>query len=96
MLASQVETQRKECMISALREEVSALRLQLSQSNQNDPDIRHKLRNLTRDIQEKKEEIQHLKEQVELWELMLISVFFSVVAYSVFLSVPEDIRTTPD
>ncbi|KAB5567394.1 hypothetical protein PHYPO_G00232240 [Pangasianodon hypophthalmus] len=51
-------------MISALREEVSALRLQLSQSNQNDPDIRHKLRNLTRDIQEKKEEIQQLKEQM--------------------------------
>ncbi|KAK3566336.1 hypothetical protein QTP86_032338, partial [Hemibagrus guttatus] len=64
VLASQGETQRKECMISALREEVSALRLQLSQSNQNDPDIRHKLRNLTRDIQEKKEEIQHLKEQM--------------------------------
>ncbi|XP_047011615.1 forkhead-associated domain-containing protein 1 [Ictalurus punctatus] len=64
VLASQGEAQRKECMISALREEVSALRLQLSQSNQNDPDISHKLYNLTRDIQEKKEEIQQLKEQM--------------------------------
>ncbi|XP_027022623.2 forkhead-associated domain-containing protein 1 [Tachysurus fulvidraco] len=64
VLASQSEAQRKECMISALREEVSALRLQVSQSNQNDPDIRHKLRTLTRDIQEKKEEIQQLKDQM--------------------------------
>ncbi|MCI4380795.1 hypothetical protein PGIGA_G00244140 [Pangasianodon gigas] len=64
VLASHGEAERKECMISALREEVSALRLQLSQSNQNDPDIRQKLRNLTRDIQEKKEEIQQLKEQM--------------------------------
>lgn len=73
VLASQSEAQRKECMISALREEVSALRLQVSQSNQNDPDIRHKLCKLTKDIQEKKEEIQQLKEQVELWEFMLLS-----------------------
>ncbi|XP_060737415.1 forkhead-associated domain-containing protein 1 [Tachysurus vachellii] len=64
VLASQSEAQRKECMILALREEVSALRSQVSQSNQNDPDIRHKLCKLTRDIQEKKEEIQQLKEQM--------------------------------
>lgn len=66
MLTLQSEAQRKDCMISALREEVSALHLQLSQSNQNDSDIRHKLRNLTKDIQEKKVEIQQLKEQVKL------------------------------
>ncbi|XP_060788715.1 forkhead-associated domain-containing protein 1 [Neoarius graeffei] len=64
VLSSQSEAQRKDCMISALKEEVSALQLQLSQSNQNGPDIRHKLHNLTRDIQEKKEEIQQLKEQM--------------------------------
>lgn len=65
MLMPQGEAQRKECMISALRKEVSALRLQLSQSSQNDPDIKHKLCNLSRGIQEKKEEIQQLKEQVD-------------------------------
>lgn len=80
MLVSQGEAEGKECMISALREEVTALRLQLLQSNQNDPDIRQKLCSLTRDIQEKKEEIQQLKEQVEFLVLMLHSVFFSFVA----------------
>ncbi|XP_046726387.1 forkhead-associated domain-containing protein 1 isoform X3 [Silurus meridionalis] len=64
VLGSQSEVYRKECMISALKEEVSALRLQLSQNNQNDPDIKYKLHNLARDIQEKKEEIQQLKEQM--------------------------------
>lgn len=66
VLLSQGEAQRKECIISALKEEVSALRSQLSQSNQNDSDIKHKLGTLTKDIQEKKEAIQQLKEQVEL------------------------------
>ncbi|KAF5901494.1 forkhead-associated domain-containing protein 1-like, partial [Clarias magur] len=64
VLASQQEAQGKDCMISALREEVSKLQLQLSQSNTNDTDIRQKLRNLNRDIQEKKEEIEQLKEQM--------------------------------
>ncbi|KAM9475411.1 forkhead-associated domain-containing protein 1 [Clarias gariepinus] len=64
VLASQGEAQGKDCMISALREEVSTLQLQLSQSNKNDTDVRQKLRNLTRDIQEKKKEIQQLKEQM--------------------------------
>ncbi|KAF4072342.1 hypothetical protein AMELA_G00261980 [Ameiurus melas] len=64
VLASQGEAQRKECMISALREEVSALRLQLSLSNQNEPDISHNLHNLTRGVEEKKEEIQQLKDQM--------------------------------
>ncbi|XP_072536990.1 forkhead-associated domain-containing protein 1-like [Salminus brasiliensis] len=61
------EGQRKECVMAALRDEVSALRLQLSQSSQStqsDLDIRNKLNSLARDIQEKKEEIQHLKEQM--------------------------------
>ncbi|XP_036435152.1 forkhead-associated domain-containing protein 1 isoform X2 [Colossoma macropomum] len=58
------EAQRKECLIAALKDEVSALRLQLAQSSQSDPDVRHKLNNLARDIQEKKEEIQQLKEQM--------------------------------
>ncbi|KAK1801212.1 hypothetical protein P4O66_022912, partial [Electrophorus voltai] len=58
------EAQRNENVIAALREEVSALRLQLSQSGQSDSDIRHKLRSLAKDIHEKKEEIQQLKEQM--------------------------------
>ncbi|KAL6458957.1 hypothetical protein MHYP_G00324290 [Metynnis hypsauchen] len=58
------EAQRKECVMAALKDEVSALRLQLAQSSQSDPDVRHKLNNLARDIQEKKEEIQQLKEQM--------------------------------
>uniref|UniRef100_A0A4W4FUM5 FHA domain-containing protein n=1 Tax=Electrophorus electricus TaxID=8005 RepID=A0A4W4FUM5_ELEEL len=57
-------SQRNENVIAALREEVSALRLQLSQSGQSDSDIRHKLRSLAKDIHEKKEEIQQLKEQM--------------------------------
>lgn len=57
---------RTEYVIAALREEISALRLQLSQSIQSDPDIRHKLTNLAKDIEEKKEEIQELKKQVEI------------------------------
>ncbi|XP_066500435.1 forkhead-associated domain-containing protein 1 [Hoplias malabaricus] len=58
------ENQRKECVIMALRDEVAALRLQLSQSSQADSDIRHKLSNLATGIQEKKQEIQQLKEQM--------------------------------
>uniref|UniRef100_A0A3B4D511 FHA domain-containing protein n=1 Tax=Pygocentrus nattereri TaxID=42514 RepID=A0A3B4D511_PYGNA len=58
------EAQRKECVMAALKDEVSALRLQLAQNSQSDPDVRHRLNNLARDIQEKKEEIQQLKEQM--------------------------------
>ncbi|KAL7884914.1 hypothetical protein AOLI_G00076840 [Acnodon oligacanthus] len=58
------EAQRTECVMAALKDEVSALRLQLAQSSQSDPEVRHKLNNLARDIQEKKEEIQQLKEQM--------------------------------
>ncbi|KAI4903240.1 hypothetical protein NFI96_022062, partial [Prochilodus magdalenae] len=58
------DTQRNECLMAALKDEVSALRLQLARTGQSEPDIRHKLNNLARDIQEKKEEIQQLKDQM--------------------------------
>ncbi|XP_049342097.1 forkhead-associated domain-containing protein 1 isoform X1 [Astyanax mexicanus] len=67
MLCEGGEGQGKECVMAALRDEVSALRLQLSQSSQSiqsDPEIRNKLNSLARDIQEKKEEILQLKEQM--------------------------------
>lgn len=58
------ESQRKDDVIMALKEEVSALKLQLSQKKQGDPDVTHRLRCLESDIKEKKDQIQQLKEQV--------------------------------
>ncbi|XP_016397741.1 forkhead-associated domain-containing protein 1 isoform X2 [Sinocyclocheilus rhinocerous] len=58
------ESQRKDDAIMALKEEVSALRLQLSQKKQGDPDVTHRLRCLESDIKEKKDQIQQLKEQM--------------------------------
>lgn len=58
------DSQRKDDAIMALKEEVSALKLQLSQKKQGDPDVTHRLCCLERDIKEKKDQIQQLKEQV--------------------------------
>uniref|UniRef100_A0A672NH16 Forkhead-associated (FHA) phosphopeptide binding domain 1 n=1 Tax=Sinocyclocheilus grahami TaxID=75366 RepID=A0A672NH16_SINGR len=58
------ESQRKDDAIMALKEEVSALRLQLSQKKQGDLDVTHRLRCLESDIKEKKDQIQQLKEQM--------------------------------
>ncbi|XP_077079113.1 forkhead-associated domain-containing protein 1 isoform X4 [Siphateles boraxobius] len=58
------ESQRKDDVIMALKEEVSALKLQLSQKKQGDPDVTHRLRCLESDIKEKKDQIQLLKEQM--------------------------------
>ncbi|KAK7135948.1 hypothetical protein R3I94_014573 [Phoxinus phoxinus] len=58
------ESQRKDDVIMALKEEVSALKLQLSQKKQGDPDVTHRLRCLESDIKEKKDQIQQLKEQM--------------------------------
>ncbi|XP_062855056.1 forkhead-associated domain-containing protein 1 isoform X2 [Trichomycterus rosablanca] len=74
------EAQRKECVIAALREEISALRMQLSQNIQSDPDIRHKLANLARDIEEKKEEIQELKKQMMGMQMRSGELFGETVA----------------
>ncbi|KAG1947430.1 chymotrypsin-like elastase family member 2A preproprotein [Pimephales promelas] len=51
-------------VIMALKEEVSALKLQLSQKKQGDPDGTHRLCCLESDIKEKKDQIQQLKEQM--------------------------------
>ncbi|XP_051510054.1 forkhead-associated domain-containing protein 1-like [Myxocyprinus asiaticus] len=58
------ESQRKDDVIMALKEEVSALKLQLSQSKQADPEVKHRLRCLESDIKEKKDQIQQLKVQM--------------------------------
>lgn len=58
------ESQRKDDAIAALKEEVSALKSQLSQKKQGDPDVTHRLLCLESDIKEKKDQIQQLKEQV--------------------------------
>ncbi|XP_043102052.1 forkhead-associated domain-containing protein 1 [Puntigrus tetrazona] len=58
------ESQGRDDAIVALKEEVSALRLQLSQKKQGDPDVTHRLRCLENDIKEKKDQIQQLKEQM--------------------------------
>ncbi|XP_067249760.1 forkhead-associated domain-containing protein 1 isoform X2 [Chanodichthys erythropterus] len=58
------ESQRKDDVIMALKEEVSALKLQLSQKKQGDPDVTHRLSCLESDIKEKKDQIQQLKEQM--------------------------------
>ncbi|XP_067095247.1 forkhead-associated domain-containing protein 1 [Osmerus mordax] len=57
------ESQRKDGVIAGLRDEVSALRHQLTLS-QAQPEIKHRLRCLERDINDKKEQIQRLKEQM--------------------------------
>lgn len=64
------ESQRNDDAIMALKEEVSALRLQLSQKKQGDPDVTHRLRCLESDIKEKKDQIQQLKEQVCYYSLL--------------------------
>ncbi|TRY82338.1 hypothetical protein DNTS_000063, partial [Danionella cerebrum] len=53
------ESLRKDDAITALTEEVSALK-----KKQGDPDVRRRLRCLERDIKEKKDQIQQLKEQM--------------------------------
>ncbi|KAG7472833.1 hypothetical protein MATL_G00113150 [Megalops atlanticus] len=57
------ESRRKDGVIAGLRDEVSALRHQVAQ-NRADPEISSKLRSLERDVGEKKEQIQQLKEQM--------------------------------
>ncbi|XP_062316535.1 forkhead-associated domain-containing protein 1 [Osmerus eperlanus] len=57
------ESLRKDGVIAGLRDEVSALRHQLTLS-QAQPEIKHRLRCLERDINDKKEQIQRLKEQM--------------------------------
>ncbi|XP_073765082.1 forkhead-associated domain-containing protein 1 isoform X2 [Danio rerio] len=58
------ESQRKNDAIAALKEEVSALKSQLSQKKQGDPDVTHRLLCLESDIKEKRDQIQQLKEQM--------------------------------
>lgn len=55
---------KKDDVIACLKKEVSALKLQLSQKKQTDPEVTHRLCCLESDIREKKEQIQQLKEQV--------------------------------
>ncbi|XP_035238442.1 forkhead-associated domain-containing protein 1 [Anguilla anguilla] len=57
------ESRRKDGVIAGLRDEVSALRHQLTQ-NRADPEVRNKLRDLERDIGDKKEQIEQLKAQM--------------------------------
>uniref|UniRef100_A0A8C1LM03 Forkhead-associated (FHA) phosphopeptide binding domain 1 n=1 Tax=Cyprinus carpio TaxID=7962 RepID=A0A8C1LM03_CYPCA len=57
-------SQRKDDAIVALKEEVSALKLQLSQKKQGDPDVTYRLCCLESDIKEKKDQIQQLKQQM--------------------------------
>nr|XP_055023654.1 forkhead-associated domain-containing protein 1 isoform X2 [Misgurnus anguillicaudatus] len=58
------ESLKKDDVIAALKEEVSALKLQLCQKNQTDPEVTNRLRCLESDIKEKKEQIQQLKDQM--------------------------------
>ncbi|XP_052338845.1 forkhead-associated domain-containing protein 1 isoform X1 [Oncorhynchus keta] len=58
------ESQRKDRVIAGLRDEVSALRHQLTQSQQTDQEIKHRLLSLERDINDKREQIQRMKEQM--------------------------------
>ncbi|XP_073724008.1 forkhead-associated domain-containing protein 1 isoform X2 [Misgurnus anguillicaudatus] len=58
------ESLKKDDVIAALKEEVSALKLQLCQKNQTDPEVTNRLRCLECDIKEKKEQIQQLKDQM--------------------------------
>uniref|UniRef100_A0A3P8XS91 FHA domain-containing protein n=1 Tax=Esox lucius TaxID=8010 RepID=A0A3P8XS91_ESOLU len=58
------ESQRKDGVIAGLRDEVSALRHQLTMSQQTDHDIKHRLLNMERDINDKREQIELVKEQM--------------------------------
>ncbi|XP_041726284.2 forkhead-associated domain-containing protein 1 isoform X2 [Coregonus clupeaformis] len=58
------ESQRKDRVIAGLRDETSALRHQLTQSQQTDQEIKHRLLSLERDINDKREQIERLKEQM--------------------------------
>lgn len=71
------ESQRKDDVIVALKEEVSALKLQLSQKKQGDSDVTHRLRCLESDIKEKKDQIQQLKEQVSA--LLLCTLHYLLI-----------------
>lgn len=75
------ESQRKDDAIMALKEEVSALRLQLSQKKQGDPDVTHRLRCLESDIKEKKDQIQQLKEQVWYYSLLCYFTFYIIYSF---------------
>lgn len=75
------ESQRKDDAIVALKEEVSALRLQLSQKKQGDPDVTHRLRCLENDIKEKKDQIQQLKEQVWYYSLLCYFTFYIIYSF---------------
>ncbi|XP_061115118.1 forkhead-associated domain-containing protein 1 [Conger conger] len=57
------ESWRKDGVISGLRDEVSALRHQLTQS-QAGPEVRSRLRDLERDIADKRDQIELLKKQM--------------------------------
>ncbi|MBN3301311.1 FHAD1 protein, partial [Amia calva] len=63
LLLFEAESRRKDAVIASLRDEVSALRHRAAHSH-GDPDIRHKLQGLEREISAKKEQIQELKEQM--------------------------------
>ncbi|XP_066547645.1 forkhead-associated domain-containing protein 1 isoform X1 [Amia ocellicauda] len=63
LLLFEAESRRKDAVIASLRDEVSALRHRAAHSR-GDPDIRHKLQGLEREISAKKEQIQELKEQM--------------------------------
>ncbi|KAM6976929.1 forkhead-associated domain-containing protein 1 [Aplochiton taeniatus] len=71
----EVESQRKDVVIAGLRDEMAALRHQLTQSTQDDPGVKNRLRHLERDISGKKEQIQQLKEQMV--EMQRTSVEFT-------------------
>ncbi|XP_065102905.1 forkhead-associated domain-containing protein 1 isoform X3 [Paramisgurnus dabryanus] len=58
------ESLKKDDVIAALKEEVSALKLQLFQKKQTDPEVTNRLRCLESDIKEKKQQIQQLKDQM--------------------------------
>ncbi|KAJ8016455.1 hypothetical protein DPEC_G00007380 [Dallia pectoralis] len=58
------ESQRKDGVIADLRDEVSALRHQLTMSQQTDHDIKHRLLSMERDIKDKTEQIELVKEQM--------------------------------
>ncbi len=69
----------------ALKEQVSALRLQLSQKKQGDPDVTHRLHCLENDIKEKKDQIQQLKEQVWYYSLLCYFTFYIIYSFTTVL-----------
>ncbi|KAL1021271.1 hypothetical protein UPYG_G00010990 [Umbra pygmaea] len=58
------ESQRKDGVIAGLRDEVSALRHQLTMSQQADSEIQHRLLTMEQDINNKREQIDMVKEQM--------------------------------